>query len=999
MAAFGSSILRTVDAFLEWIGTSLGIDVHSYCELETAEDQYTLVAKDASLVSVIEMSGINFLVGEEEFQSLLTALMHSLGSTFGPPGHHMQVMFNYQKDGIKQDLQETIDPAVATAHRLNLNLDDLFKERVEYLSNFCAKERIYFVIWTTPHVLSKGQKEEEKKSHLKHVKQMQMPPIQYGQNFLHSFSSINDQHHSIVRGFIDDLRIAGFDVSLLKVHKALNAVRQTVDPDVTNSNWEPSLPGDPVPIRNNNKDSLDISDLVWPRLSSQLIPRDGECIDLRIARIGDKIYAPVYIELFPKEVQLFNRLYARCHASQIPWRVSFDIDSDGFNGLSLKSSMASMLTFAGRNNRLISDSVKSLRWYEDRSDDSVVMVRAMFCTWAQVGEESLLRTRAAELTKAIQSWGHTEVSEVSGDSYGATLSSALALSRSNFATPTTAPLSKILTMLPITRPSSPWQDGAVLFRSPDGKPWPYQPGSSKQTTWIDLIYARPGSGKSVLSNMLNLAVCLSAGLKRLPRISIIDIGPSSSGLISLLQEALPKDQKDLVAYHRLRMTPEYSINPFDTQLGSRYPTPLERSFLVNFLTLLATPLGAQKSYDGITDLAGMVVDLLYKDKSDLHNPNRYNTAIEHEIDTALLDLKMDIDDHTSWWEVTDFLFAAGHIDLAIKAQRYAMPLASEAASMVRSSSVVDLFGEMIVETNETIIKAFNRMISSAIREYPILGRPTFFDLGRARVVSLDLDEVARTGGDAANRQTAVMYMVARYVLAKDFYLTMENLGDISSVYREYHRARIIEIREDPKRIVMDEFHRTSHAAAVRNQVIVDMREGRKWKVQVALLSQSLEDFDKIMIDFATSIYIMDAGPEQAIEQTRKTFGLSPTATSALRTYVHGPRSEGATFLALFSTKMGTHTQLVTSSIGPIELWAFSTTADDARIRNELYDRVGPSEARRLLAKFFPSGTAAPLIERRLASMRSIGALDENSQKSIVDELIDEILDEYKRQLI
>jgi hypothetical protein len=32
-------------------------------------------------------------------------------------------------------------------------------------------------------------------------------------------------------------------------------------------------------------------------------------------------------------------------------------------------------------------------------------------------------------------------------------------------------------------------------------------------------------------------------------------------------------------------------------------------------------------------------------------------------------------------------------------------------------------------------------------------------------------------------------------------------------------------------------------------------------------------------------------------------------------------------------------------------------------------------------------------------MRSIGALDENSQKSIIDELIDEILDEYKRQLI
>ena len=56
------------------------------------------------------------------------------------------------------------------------------------------------------------------------------------------------------------------------------------------------------------------------------------------------------------------------------------------------------------------------------------------------------------------------------------------------------------------------------------------------------------------------------------------------------------------------------------------------------------------------------------------------------------------------------------------------------------------------------------MISSAVREYPILSRVTAFDIGDARVVSLDLDEVAKTGGEAADRQTAVMYMLARYVL-------------------------------------------------------------------------------------------------------------------------------------------------------------------------------------------------------------------------------------------
>ena len=37
------------------------------------------------------------------------------------------------------------------------------------------------------------------------------------------------------------------------------------------------------------------------------------------------------------------------------------------------------------------------------------------------------------------------------------------------------------------------------------------------------------------------------------------------------------------------------------------------------------------------------------------------------------------------------------------------------------------------------------------------------------------------------------------------------------------------------------------------------------KVQVSLLSQSLDDFDEVMIEFATAIFIMDAGPKQAVD--------------------------------------------------------------------------------------------------------------------------------------
>ena len=297
-----------------------------------------------------------------------------------------------------------------------------------------------------------------------------------------------------------------------------------------------------------------------------------------------------------------------------------------------------------------------------------------------------------------------------------------------------------------------------------------------------------------------------------------------------------------------------------------------------------------------------------------------------------------------------------------------------------------------------MIHAFARMISSAVREYPIISQVTRFDLGDARVVALDLDEVARSGGDSANRQTAVMYMLARYVLARHYFLVEDNVTDMPEAYRQYHHARILEIREDPKRIVFDEFHRTAKAQAVRDQVVQDMREGRKWKVQVALLSQSLDDFDEVMVEFATSVFIMDAGPEQAVRKTAQIFGLSRTAEIALKTRVHGPRESGATFLAQFATKHGLNTQLLTATLGPVELWALNTNSEDVFIRNHLYKKIGPRETRKVLSLLFPSGSAMKALEDCYADYKDEGRLlDDDLKQSAMNLVIDNILQEhYKR---
>ena len=995
MGKWVDSVFEGIDTFFAWIGTSLKQSTESYCDLETADSPTVLVNHDGTLLSVIKLMGTSGLTGQDEFDKLVLGLTTSLHGPMSQNGHALQVYFSHDKEQVKQTIRSIYAGAEATSTRLDLKLNDLFHERVENMARYCANEAVYFVLYTMPYVLTGSQLKAANTEKLAQIRKNQYPGFQQTQTVFAAIPEIRDNHDAFVRSTLSDFKTLGLIAEVMEVHAALRDIRKIVDPNFTADDWSASLPGDPLYPREINGFEGDISDLFWPSLAKQVIPRDALVKDMRTVQLGDKLYSSLFIDLFPKDIRAFSLLFYRILPSNIPWRISFYIESEGLETMKLKGMFASILSFSSAQNRLISDSINLLKYLKLNTDEALVRLRVVATTWTDESSLPELRRRSSELLKAIQGWGSCDVSEICGDPFAGVVSTMLAVSTNSAAVPSVAPLSDVITMLPITRPASPWEKGALLFRTPDGKPWPFQPGSNLQTTWIDLVYARPGSGKSVLSNAINLALCLSSGIQRLPRISIIDIGPSSSGLISLLKEALPTHQRHLVAYHRMTMSENNSINPFDTQLGCRYPTALERSFLVNFITLLTTPVGALKPYDGMADLVGMVVDEMYKSKADEGNPTLYTAGLEEVIDVIIDEIGFVVDSRSTWWEVVDALFVAGFVHEATLAQRHAVPLLADAPSISRLPAVEDLYEKIVAPTGESILSAFNRMVSSAVREYPVLSRTTSFDLGEARVVSLDLDEVAKSGGDAADRQTSVMYMLSRYILARHYYLTEESFVNVPTQYVSYHRERVSEIKEDLKRIVYDEFHRTSKSSAVREQVIIDMREGRKWGVQIALLSQSVEDFDSVMIDFATAIYVMDAGPSQAIERTSQIFGLNETAKLALKTKVHGPKEGGGTFLVQYSTKNGVSMQLLTLTLGPIELWAFSTTAEDVNVRTQLYRYIGPVEARRVLATLFPGGSISKELEMRLATMKEEqGIITDEMKVGVVQMLVNDLLNAY-----
>ncbi|WP_119343047.1 AAA family ATPase [Facilibium subflavum] len=973
-----------------WLGEFLKQNIYTYCDLESVNDEYTLISKKSELLSVFEIKGYQSLVGNEEFWEICKEVQDVLQPYFLKQGHQLQITFSQDTERVFEHIQQAQKACKDTAERLQLNVSDILASSVETLAPYISVERCFLVIWTLPCALTKQHYKNATKRYTETLNRYGKNHARKAQQLFYALPELVNIHDSSIKSLSEALSYVGLKVSLLHVKEALRYIRLQIDPEFTADDWQAFLPGDPIAPRIDQQ-CKDLSNFLWPSLDEQLLARDAENLDIKTTRIGDRIYRPVCIDIFPKDVRVFNELFRQLNDTGMPWRISFHVRDKGIDIARKKALLAQFLVFSSRFNRLIVDSHQLLKYIDEKSDDPVVKLSVSLVTNAPADREDLLIERVSRLAKIVQTWGGVEVSEVTGDPLAATLSSIPALSQNVIAPFSAAPLSDIVKMFPLTRPATVWDQGAILFRTPDGKLWPYQPGSTKQISWIDLIYARSGSGKSVLLNALNLAVCLSPGLETLPSVSIIDVGPSSQGFISLIKEALPDRDKHHVHYHKFKMSDDDAINPFDTPLGCRFPFKLQRFAIINLIALLLCEKLDSPLPEGMNSMIGVIVDEVYAHFSDKQSPKPYIPGVLIEVDKLVH--RLSINAHScSWWQVVDCLFDNGFISEAIQAQTYAVPTLADTIQIANTSKIRDLFSEVHTKSNEDYVSAYNRLISVAIKLFPSLVVPTKLIIEDVSIFAFDVGEVAKTGSDFADKQTAIAYLLARHITAQRYFIGKDDLNQLVEKYYNYHHHKVTQQLNQSKRLVYDEFHRTSKSQIIREQVLTDMREGRKWNIQIALASQSLDDFDALMLEFATSIYIMDAGPNVSVEKTAKTFGLNASQKSALQYRVHGPSSSGTTFIAQFATKSGVSTQLLTCTLGAVELWALSTTVIDVYVREKMYEIFGAVKARAILAKFFPNGSCHEYVQLTLQSQ------SQKSARDIADELIQEMVKSQKNKL-
>ena len=977
-----------LEEWLAWGWTLLRKSVESHLELETAiGPDGPLVAKDGSLATAWRIGGALRIADQAERQRIAGVIAEQLGPLFREPGHALQFVFERDPDAGSEAVERELAGARSAARSLQLDLEDLFLERTARLGPEVAEEQTVLVAWTRPAALPRDQLRRDRRLIRSRLKGWPGRPVD-AQVEGRIADSLPPRHEALAAAIPEAARAAGLEMTELGACGALRMMRQLLNGEAAPRDWKPDIPGmAPHPCRRRGEGA---AGLLHVPLAEQLIQVEPERGADRV-RLGGRVYAPVDVTLCPRYPRPFGELLRRIAEARIPFRYSLLIEGGGLERFSVARVAAQLLAFSDAGTALRRESLEFLEGLRAEGE-AVVALRMTFATWAPAGcNPSLLDRRRSRLVQAVEAWGEMSATPLTGDPLETICGTVPGMGVYSTAETSAAPLEAAVTLAPLERPAREADRGAHLFRTADGRLLPHDPGAGSQG--LELIHGLPGRGKSVLLNALSLAWCLGGGTERLPLLATIDVGSSSSGLVSVLREALPPRRRHEAAWLQLANAEQSAINSFDTPLGCRTPGPAGRALLSNVLSLLLAAPDADVPAEGLRDLLHAAIDAAYRlrdDRAAGSEPAMYQPKRCPEADEALLRTGDSPDPRTPWWEVVDRLFEAGEIRAAELAQRYAVPVATDLISAARSPEVADLAGGARHADGSTVIDAFTRILTAGQARLPILFRPTRIDLAEARVVAVDVSGVAAGGSAEAARNAAIAYLLARQALTAGWWTSALETASAPAMYRDLHTERTRSMAEERKRLVYDEFHRLRGVQAALDQVERDVREGRKAGVQVALASQILGDFPPGLVALAGRIWTLGTGGRPAeLEELARAFAFSPGAREAARDRLVGPGPEGAPVLLVSGAGDQRREALIVNALGPVELWALATTPLDAALRRRVYAAMDPGAARRRLARRFSNGTAAPEIERRRRRLEEAG--DRWTEARVLDAIAAELV--------
>lgn len=957
------NFFEIVEKGFYWIGQNglLNSDAEKQCQINAAIDERTFVTTSDAVISFIRLYGTAKVIGAEEFDTAVEGITRKLAA-YMKMGTGSQHSFGFgflvDPDAADQLAGELLKPLASTCMRLGMKSDALIRDMMGVLKGSTQEEINVMVVMTHPEGLTSDERKLMTAWRLrqsKHFAAHGSVDDEQAQTPEYHGPLLMPRHRGLVDTLVRDLAKdnIGIIADVMSAKEVSRMHRRFLDRDpLPADDWCAAMVGDPM-VQKAATRPRDASHMFPMRYGRQLLTSSvrERFYDVEAAKYGNWLYGSVILEQAPssEEPPTFEELVDQL-GRRIPWSANFEILPNGLEFNKAEQMLSGFMGAFGDHNRNIKQAFELLKTFK-AGGHYVCALRATFMTWARTPDE--LTTRLSYLKLAVQGWGSAVCTNETGAPGLAYMSGAPGFTKRALSPYLAGPLRTILHMMPFSRPASLWKHGGLILRTKGGRPYPIQLGSTLQTYWGMLIFAPPGSGKSFLLNCINRGNVIAPGMQELPYMTLIESGLSGTGVANFMKDNLPDHLARQILTIRMRNSVEYAVNPFDTYVGCEMPTESQMDFQLAMLGTLCMNLGNEAD-----NFLSQVIREAYRMlASDSPKARRFQRSYDQRVSDALDDIGfVEVPQVTTMWDVVKALFEAGRVHEAWLANRYAVPTLQTLIEASNSPTIRDQYGNAPAATGENIIPVFHRLIMAAQSNFEVISTYTRYDVGDARIVVFDMEEITRAASsDGGKQRAAVMCLFARQLGAGQYFTHWDELRSVvPETYRSYHQKRAAKMREGLKFIEYDELHNFRGIKAAMNLLAKDAREGRKYKVVAILSSQYVEDFPRELINAANSYLILGKGSDTSARQIQDTFGLTPSESYEIDQYLNGPDEVlGAPLFALFKTGRGRISQLLYNSAGPLELWAYTSSGDDADVRKLMADRIGYGRALSYLSARFP----------------------------------------------
>lgn len=994
-----------------------------FIDLLGTDDDVTFVGRDGSLITILKLRGMTSRVYPKEMRQVITEMTEVLGRDLIKGGaHHIQISFEFDPDEARNYARRALAGTRQTARKLGFGdlTDDIFEEKADKMAEFCQVENCYLAVATNPQSVDKRDRPDEVKKRAEEMRQWPLTAEAMINGF--AFPQMRTKHRAAVQELMTAIKSltsmgnGGVLLEAMSVRGYLRQCKQVTEPGTSNR-WHPRVGQDagrdirlPETVADLKGKTEDFK--MPPPLGHQLVSTTPETIGTKYAVLGNRVYYPVAMSLGPTDPKSFDELLGSASGMRVPFRICFTLKANGLGYDYLNTALAKTFTWTSVGNGQIKRANDALEQYVDKSAGVVPAMYITACTWAplksrgKVGGEieydlDEIQQRGVKLHRALQSWGGCQTSDAFNAPIEGALASQAGLCDKPMGRVMAPPMPDAIGMTPFFRETTSWDvsEGNILLRTDTGRFLHYQQTSSRQNAWVTLLVGPMGYSKSTTMNTLNLYYLLTPSSEgELPFLRSLDVGPSSRAIVDAVKGALPVEQDYIAQYIRLQNTAEYQINVFDTPLGLEFPLGSHKQFLTNFVSTVCYAMATNDKIKGL--LPGLVTSIidaaykLYASKSNGGDRARVFSRNGNSLVTEKVDEHgIDVDEVSTWHEVRDALMDCGENRAALICHRKAMPVLSDLIGVASSQEIRERYPEEI--DGVRLLDLFSRSIQEAVSMFELLNGETRFELGEAKVISLDLEDmVPRDHSERSLWQASIAFLLGYNILTKDFFFHRNDLKVIPERYYRYHERRVKQLETARKRFSMDERQRFSAIDAAQAQVDSLISEGRKNKVDVMVASQLFQDHTPKSIELSTSIIILGAGniTDQESDEIRSRFQLNDAQMKAVRA-IKPPSSKGAEAFVIFRTRDGEQKHPCILTEGPVYLWLIATEAEDRVIRNKMFERFSRGEALRRLAARFPGGSIKKDLEARLAEMNDEEA-DIEGRAS--DHLIDQFADECEK---